>query len=48
MIEYQPVKPLRVAMTLNTATQSQPEEKFLLREKAKESSADLVAFYIRV
>lgn len=32
-------------MTLNTATQSQPE-KFLLREKAKESSAGLVAFYI--
>lgn len=36
----------RVAMTLNTATQSQPEEKFLFREKAKESSAGLLAFYI--
>lgn len=34
-------------MTLNAATQSQTEEKFLLREKTKESSTDLVAFYIR-
>lgn len=34
-------------MTLNTETQSQPEEKFFFRENAKESSAGLVVLHVR-